>query len=286
MDPSFPCNIKFSRRTKGKCCITAHEPLKIASGGLTCCTETYLIFFSNSYLFPGWGELSSIQPKSEPAWGEPASPSSTVDNGTSAWGKPPGGVGGWGDGGHEPSGPYGRANGPPGSAPCKPGNIHRYFQWCMIFQYSSSTTCFSSGSHIPSVFCVSLSRWHIAHILNCTHWKILLGVTQVPCMRCLDYHASCEWPKTKFLFSSLYHFCFCSGAGIKAILHLSELWLFVLFVQNVGRGMCRGKEWFCQMATVAPSGHVENYLLFASEIACTFSMCMQVISQALWKTVK
>ncbi|XP_023146547.2 trinucleotide repeat-containing gene 6C protein-like isoform X2 [Amphiprion ocellaris] len=70
---------------------------------------------------PGWGELPSVQPKSEPAWGEPAAPTSAVDNGTSAWGKPPGGVGGWGDGGHEPSGPYGRANGPPGSAPCKPG---------------------------------------------------------------------------------------------------------------------------------------------------------------------
>ncbi|KAI3353075.1 hypothetical protein L3Q82_019641, partial [Scortum barcoo] len=70
---------------------------------------------------PGWGELPSVQPKSEPAWGEPAAPTSTVDNGTSAWGKPPGGVGGWGDGGHEPSGPYGRANGPPGSAACKPG---------------------------------------------------------------------------------------------------------------------------------------------------------------------
>ncbi|XP_028273936.1 trinucleotide repeat-containing gene 6C protein isoform X2 [Parambassis ranga] len=70
---------------------------------------------------PGWGELPSVQPKSEPAWGEPAAPTSAVDNGTSAWGKPPGGVGGWGEGGHEPSGPYGRANGPPASAPCKPG---------------------------------------------------------------------------------------------------------------------------------------------------------------------
>ncbi|XP_078138944.1 trinucleotide repeat-containing gene 6C protein [Centroberyx gerrardi] len=70
---------------------------------------------------PGWGELPSVQPKSEPAWGEPAAPSSAVDNGTSAWGKPPGSVGGWGDGGHEPSGPYSRTNGPPGPAPCKPG---------------------------------------------------------------------------------------------------------------------------------------------------------------------
>ncbi|XP_029291736.1 trinucleotide repeat-containing gene 6C protein isoform X2 [Cottoperca gobio] len=70
---------------------------------------------------PGWGEVPSVQPKSEPAWGEPAAPTSSVDNGTSAWGKPSGGVGGWENGGHEPSGPYGRANGPTGSAPCKPG---------------------------------------------------------------------------------------------------------------------------------------------------------------------
>ncbi|KAJ4944559.1 hypothetical protein JOQ06_013102 [Pogonophryne albipinna] len=70
---------------------------------------------------PSWGEVPSVQPKSEPAWGEPAAPTSSVDNGTSAWGKSTGGAGGWGDGGHEPSGPYGRANGPTGSAPCKPG---------------------------------------------------------------------------------------------------------------------------------------------------------------------
>ncbi|XP_031730440.1 trinucleotide repeat-containing gene 6C protein isoform X1 [Anarrhichthys ocellatus] len=67
---------------------------------------------------PGWGELPSVQPKSEPAWAEPAAPASSVDNGTSAWGKPPAG---WGDGGHESSGPYGRANGPTGSSACKPG---------------------------------------------------------------------------------------------------------------------------------------------------------------------
>lgn len=71
--------------------------------------------------FPGWGELPGVQSKPEPAWGEPASPKSAVDNGTSAWGKPPGGVAGWGDGGHEPSGLYGRTNGPLASAPCKPG---------------------------------------------------------------------------------------------------------------------------------------------------------------------
>uniref|UniRef100_A0AAX7T697 Trinucleotide repeat-containing gene 6C protein n=1 Tax=Astatotilapia calliptera TaxID=8154 RepID=A0AAX7T697_ASTCA len=73
---------------------------------------------NNHSVGPGWGEIPSVQPKSEPAWGEPAAPTSAVDNGTSAWGKPPGGVGGWGDGGHESSGPYGRGSGPPGSAPC------------------------------------------------------------------------------------------------------------------------------------------------------------------------
>ncbi|XP_056890571.1 trinucleotide repeat-containing gene 6C protein isoform X5 [Takifugu flavidus] len=74
-----------------------------------------------SHSNPGWGELPSVHSKSEPAWGEAASPTSTVDNGTSAWGKPTGGVAGWGDGCHEPSGLYGRTNGPPASAPCKPG---------------------------------------------------------------------------------------------------------------------------------------------------------------------
>uniref|UniRef100_A0A672G2Z0 Trinucleotide repeat-containing gene 6C protein n=1 Tax=Salarias fasciatus TaxID=181472 RepID=A0A672G2Z0_SALFA len=93
---------------------------------LTTCTTTLImaspqLTCSIMGTTTGWGDLPSVQPKSEPAWGEPAAPTSAVDNGTSAWGKPPGGVGGWGDGGHEPSGPYGRANGPPGAAPCKPG---------------------------------------------------------------------------------------------------------------------------------------------------------------------
>ncbi|CAG5937712.1 unnamed protein product [Menidia menidia] len=70
---------------------------------------------------PGWGELLNVQPMSEPAWGEPAAPTSTVDNGTSAWGKPPGGVEGWREGGHDPPGPYVRASGPTGSASCNPG---------------------------------------------------------------------------------------------------------------------------------------------------------------------
>ncbi|XP_077936380.1 trinucleotide repeat-containing gene 6C protein isoform X4 [Gasterosteus aculeatus] len=70
---------------------------------------------------PGWGELPNVPPKSEPTWGETAAPTASVDNGTSAWGKSTGGVGGWGDGGHESSGPYGRPNGPTGSSACKPG---------------------------------------------------------------------------------------------------------------------------------------------------------------------
>ncbi|XP_051987447.1 trinucleotide repeat-containing gene 6C protein isoform X3 [Xyrauchen texanus] len=65
---------------------------------------------------PGWGEMTNVHSKPEPSWGEPAAPPASVDNGTSAWGKPPGGCGGWGDNGPEV---YGRGNGPPGSAPCK-----------------------------------------------------------------------------------------------------------------------------------------------------------------------
>lgn len=60
--------------------------------------------------------MTNIHSKPEPSWGEPAAPPVSVDNGTSAWGKPQGG--GWGDNGPEV---YGRGNGPPGSAPCKPG---------------------------------------------------------------------------------------------------------------------------------------------------------------------
>ncbi|KAL1005940.1 hypothetical protein UPYG_G00065940 [Umbra pygmaea] len=79
----------------------------------------------NQMANPGWGELPSIQqPKPEPAWGEPAGPSPAVDNGTSAWGKPPAVPGGWADGGHgghEPNGPYGRGNNVPSvPTPCKP----------------------------------------------------------------------------------------------------------------------------------------------------------------------
>ncbi|XP_056158096.1 trinucleotide repeat-containing gene 6C protein-like [Lampris incognitus] len=62
----------------------------------------------------GWGELPSSHAKSEGSWGEPAPPPVSVDNGTSAWGKP---SGGWGDNGSDG---YGRGNPPVGSASCKP----------------------------------------------------------------------------------------------------------------------------------------------------------------------
>ncbi|XP_067273936.1 trinucleotide repeat-containing gene 6C protein isoform X3 [Pseudorasbora parva] len=66
---------------------------------------------------PGWGEMTNVHTKPEPSWGEPATPAASVDNGTSAWGKPQGSCSSWGDNGSEV---YGRGNGPSGSAPCKP----------------------------------------------------------------------------------------------------------------------------------------------------------------------
>lgn len=61
--------------------------------------------------------MPNVHSKPEPSWGEPVPSPASVDNGTSAWGKPPGG---WSD--SSPEG-YGRGGGPPGSAPCKPGWI-------------------------------------------------------------------------------------------------------------------------------------------------------------------
>ncbi|XP_043097318.1 trinucleotide repeat-containing gene 6C protein isoform X1 [Puntigrus tetrazona] len=68
---------------------------------------------------PGWGELPNVQPNSEPSsWGEPANSNSSMDNGTSAWGQP---SRGWGEGGHDSSGPYGRGNAPAGPGSCQEG---------------------------------------------------------------------------------------------------------------------------------------------------------------------
>lgn len=70
----------------------------------------------------GWGEMPNVHSKAENSWGEPASPSTLVDNGTAAWGKPPSSGSGWGDQPTEPAVTFGRA-GAPATAPalCKPG---------------------------------------------------------------------------------------------------------------------------------------------------------------------
>lgn len=75
---------------------------------------------------PGWVDMTNIHSKPEPTWGEPAAPPASVDNGTAAWGKPQGGCGTWADNGSEV---YGRGNGPPGSAPCKPAPKSMQDSW-------------------------------------------------------------------------------------------------------------------------------------------------------------
>ncbi|KAJ3600214.1 hypothetical protein NHX12_031200, partial [Muraenolepis orangiensis] len=62
----------------------------------------------------GWGEVQGSHAKPEGSWGDQAAPQVNMDNGTSAWGKSPGG---WGDGGPDS---YSRGNPPMGSASCKP----------------------------------------------------------------------------------------------------------------------------------------------------------------------
>ncbi|KAM9456777.1 trinucleotide repeat-containing gene 6C protein isoform 2-T2 [Clarias gariepinus] len=71
----------------------------------------------------GWGDMPNVHSKTESSWGEPVPSPATVDNGTSAWGKP---SGGWGD--NNPEG-YGRGGGPPGSAPCKPASKSMQDGW-------------------------------------------------------------------------------------------------------------------------------------------------------------
>ncbi|XP_029013552.1 trinucleotide repeat-containing gene 6C protein isoform X4 [Betta splendens] len=65
----------------------------------------------------GWGDLPSSHSKSESSWGEPAPAPVSVDNGTSAWGKPSGNCGGWGD--NNPDS-YSRGSTTMASASCKP----------------------------------------------------------------------------------------------------------------------------------------------------------------------
>uniref|UniRef100_A0A452IR87 Trinucleotide repeat-containing gene 6C protein n=1 Tax=Gopherus agassizii TaxID=38772 RepID=A0A452IR87_9SAUR len=78
----------------------------------------------------GWGEMPTVHAKTESSWGEPTSPSAAVDNGTSAWGKPPSSGTGWGENSAESAGTYGRAN-TPAAAPalCKPASKSMQEGW-------------------------------------------------------------------------------------------------------------------------------------------------------------
>lgn len=74
--------------------------------------------------------MPAVHTKSEASWGEPSSPSAAVDNGTSAWGKPPSSGTGWGENPAEPAGTYGRTNAPAAApALCKPGTHRVTLNW-------------------------------------------------------------------------------------------------------------------------------------------------------------
>ncbi|XP_067914214.1 trinucleotide repeat-containing gene 6C protein isoform X11 [Heterodontus francisci] len=78
----------------------------------------------------GWGETLSVPTKTENSWGEPPPPSTTVDNGTSAWGKPPNGSSGWGGNTAESTGNFGRGNAPAAvPAKCKPASKSMQEGW-------------------------------------------------------------------------------------------------------------------------------------------------------------
>uniref|UniRef100_A0A674K2A0 Trinucleotide repeat-containing gene 6C protein n=1 Tax=Terrapene triunguis TaxID=2587831 RepID=A0A674K2A0_9SAUR len=86
----------------------------------------YFIFLVSA----GWGEMPTVHAKTESSWGEPSSPSAAVDNGTSAWGKPPSSGTGWGDNSAESAGTYGRANAPAAApALCKPASKSMQEGW-------------------------------------------------------------------------------------------------------------------------------------------------------------
>ncbi|KAM6175506.1 trinucleotide repeat-containing gene 6C protein isoform 1-T1 [Erethizon dorsatum] len=78
----------------------------------------------------GWGEMPNVHSKAENAWGEPSSPSTMVDNGTAAWGKPPSSGSGWGDHSAEPAVTFGRAGAPTATpALCKPASKSMQEGW-------------------------------------------------------------------------------------------------------------------------------------------------------------
>ncbi|KYO31231.1 trinucleotide repeat-containing 6A protein isoform B [Alligator mississippiensis] len=78
----------------------------------------------------GWGEMPAVHTKTDASWGEPSSPSAAVDNGTSAWGKPPSSGAGWGDNSAESAGTYGRTSAPAAApALCKPASKSMQEGW-------------------------------------------------------------------------------------------------------------------------------------------------------------
>ncbi|XP_063098098.1 trinucleotide repeat-containing gene 6C protein isoform X6 [Cavia porcellus] len=78
----------------------------------------------------GWGEMPNVHSKAENAWGEPSSPSTLVDNGTAAWGKPPNSGSGWGDHPTEPAVTFGRPGAPTATpALCKPASKSMQEGW-------------------------------------------------------------------------------------------------------------------------------------------------------------
>ncbi|XP_077897675.1 trinucleotide repeat-containing gene 6C protein isoform X6 [Ictidomys tridecemlineatus] len=78
----------------------------------------------------GWGEMPSAHAKAENSWGEPSPPSTLVDNGTAAWGKPPSSGSGWGDHPAESTGTFGRASAPTATpALCKPASKSMQEGW-------------------------------------------------------------------------------------------------------------------------------------------------------------
>uniref|UniRef100_A0A4W3JXC3 Trinucleotide repeat-containing gene 6C protein n=1 Tax=Callorhinchus milii TaxID=7868 RepID=A0A4W3JXC3_CALMI len=94
----------------------------------------------------GWGETLSVPAKAETSWGEPPSPATTVDNGTSAWGKPPNNNSTWGDHSAESTGNFGRGNVPTAVPPmCKPASKSMQEGWV-----SSGDEMGLSSNHHPS----------------------------------------------------------------------------------------------------------------------------------------
>nr|XP_033816018.1 trinucleotide repeat-containing gene 6C protein isoform X3 [Geotrypetes seraphini] len=78
----------------------------------------------------GWGDMPTVHSKTETSWGEPPSPSAAIDNGTSAWGKPPHSGSGWGDSSADSAGTYGRASAPAAApALCKPASKSMQEGW-------------------------------------------------------------------------------------------------------------------------------------------------------------